>query len=62
MVFSVFEKYYLDRCFDRTGKLVLVITPGVGVFDVDRDLTNVTKQRTIDCGTSYLHLIRNQLF
>ena len=46
----VFEKYYLDRNFDRTGKLVVVITPGPGVFEVDRDLTNITKQRTIDCG------------
>ena len=42
----------MDRCFDRTGRLSLVITPGVGVFEVDRELTNVTKQRTIDCGNS----------
>ena len=48
--FSVFEKYFLDRCFDRTGKLSIVITPGPGVFEVDRELTNITKQRTIDCG------------
>ena len=51
---AVFEKYYLDRCFDRTGKLSIVITPGVGVFEVDRDLTNITKQRTIDCGKHHL--------
>ena len=47
---SVYEKFYLDRNFDRTGKLSLVITPGPGVFEVDRELTFITKQRTIDIG------------
>lgn len=47
---TVFEKHYLDRSFDRTGQLSVVITPGVGVFEVDRELTNVTKQRIIDNG------------
>ena len=51
-MFSAFEKHYLDRSFDRTGKLSIVITPGTGVFDVDRELMNITKQRTIDCGKS----------
>ncbi|XP_054266200.1 GATOR complex protein Iml1 isoform X3 [Macrosteles quadrilineatus] len=47
---NVFEKHFLERSFDRTGQLVVVITPGVGVFNVDRELTNVTKQRIIDNG------------
>lgn len=47
---TVFEKHYLDRSFDRTGQLSVVITPGVGVFEVDRELTNITKQRIIDNG------------
>lgn len=42
---NVFEKHYLDRSFERTGQLSVVITPGVGVFEVDRELTNITKQR-----------------
>lgn len=46
----VFEKHYLDRSFERTGQLSVVITPGVGVFEVDRQLTNITKQRIIDNG------------
>ncbi|XP_055914582.1 GATOR complex protein Iml1 isoform X2 [Eupeodes corollae] len=47
---NTFEKHYLDRSFDRTGQLSVVVTPGVGVFEVDRELTNITKQRIIDNG------------
>ncbi|XP_063884355.1 GATOR complex protein Iml1-like isoform X3 [Scylla paramamosain] len=47
---NVFEKHYLDRSFDRTGQVSVVVTPGVGVFEVDRELTNITKQRIIDNG------------
>lgn len=47
---NVFEKHYLDRSFDRTGQLSVVVTPGVGVFEVDRELTNITKQRILDHG------------
>ncbi|XP_060527530.1 GATOR complex protein Iml1 isoform X2 [Cylas formicarius] len=50
MSLNVFEKHYLDRSFDRTGQLTVVVTPGVGVFEVDRELTNITKQRIIDGG------------
>ncbi|KAK7490654.1 hypothetical protein BaRGS_00018071 [Batillaria attramentaria] len=50
MSLNLFENYYLDRNFDRTGKVSVVITPGPGVFEVDRELTFITKQRTIDCG------------
>lgn len=50
MSLNLFEKYYMDRNFDRTGKVSVVITPGPGVFEVDRQLANITKQRTIDCG------------
>ena len=53
MSLNVFEKHYLDRSFDRTGQLSVVITPGVGVFEVDRELTNITKQRIIDNGKLY---------
>ncbi|XP_057663602.1 GATOR complex protein Iml1 isoform X2 [Diorhabda carinulata] len=49
---NAFEKHYLDRSFDRTGQLSVVVTPGVGVFEVDRELTNITKQRIIDNGVN----------
>ena len=47
---NVFEKHNVDRSFDRTGQLSVVISPGVGVFEVDFHLTNLTKQRIIDNG------------
>ncbi|XP_076800550.1 GATOR1 complex protein DEPDC5-like isoform X1 [Clavelina lepadiformis] len=50
MSLNVFEKHNIDRNFDRTGQIVVCVTPGVGVFDVDRDLTILTKQRMIDNG------------
>uniref|UniRef100_A0A8C9H8K8 GATOR1 complex protein DEPDC5 n=1 Tax=Piliocolobus tephrosceles TaxID=591936 RepID=A0A8C9H8K8_9PRIM len=45
-----FDKHYINRNFDRTGQMSVVITPGVGVFEVDRLLMILTKQRMIDNG------------
>lgn len=50
MFSSVFDKHYINRNFDRTGQMSVVITPGVGVFEVDRLLMILTKQRMIDNG------------
>jgi hypothetical protein len=50
MSLNVFEKHYMDRSFDRTGQLSVIISPGVGVFEADYDLTSITKQRIIDNG------------
>lgn len=47
---AVFERHYLERSLDRTGQLIVVISPGAGIFEVDRELANVTKQRIIDNG------------
>ena len=48
--FVVFERDYVDRNFEKTGQTTIVITPGSGVFEVDRNLTSITKQRTLDSG------------
>lgn len=47
---SVFERHFIDRPFDRTGMMSLVITAGNGVFEVSRELSKVTKERVIDNG------------
>lgn len=52
--FLVFDKHYINRNFDRTGQMSVVITPGVGVFEVDRLLMILTKQRMIDNGKTML--------
>lgn len=35
---------------DRTGQLAIVVSAGTGEFYVDRQLTNITKQRILDNG------------
>ncbi len=50
MSLNTFENHYLNRNLDRTGQQIIVITPGVGIFEVDRQLTYITKQRIIDSG------------
>ncbi|XP_077995219.1 GATOR1 complex protein DEPDC5-like [Glandiceps talaboti] len=50
MSLNVFDKHFVNRNFDRTGQLAILITPGAGVFEVDRELCNITKQRMIDNG------------
>ncbi|XP_072163307.1 GATOR1 complex protein DEPDC5-like [Diadema setosum] len=47
---NVFDNHYMNRNFDRTGQLVVVVTPGAGVFEVDRALCKLTEQRMIDFG------------
>ncbi|XP_059081822.1 GATOR complex protein Iml1-like [Tigriopus californicus] len=50
MSLNTFENHYLNRNLDRTGQQSIVITPGVGLFEVDFELAQVTKQRIIDSG------------
>lgn len=47
---SVFERHFIDRPFDRTGMMSLVITPGNGLFESSRELSKITKERVIDNG------------
>jgi hypothetical protein len=42
MSLNTFENHYKNRNLDRTGQQVIVITPGVGIFEVDKELAQVT--------------------
>jgi len=53
--FAAFEKHHIDRNFERTGQTIIIVAPGSGVFEVDRELTSITKQRLLDSGEMNLH-------
>ena len=46
----VFKGAYEDRSLEVTGQQMVVITPGPGMFEVDRELATITKQRIVDNG------------
>lgn len=46
----MFEKAYIDRSLEVTGQQMVVITPGAGMFEVDRELATLTKRRIVDYG------------
>lgn len=50
LALNPFDKHYIDRDLIRTGLSVVVVTPGVGAFEVDRKLCRLTSQRLIDNG------------
>ena len=49
---NVFEKVYIDRSLEVTGQQLVVITPGAGMFEVDRELATITKRKIVDNGMS----------
>jgi hypothetical protein len=49
-IISVFEKAYIDRSLEVTGQQMVVITPGAGMFEVDRELATITKRKVVDNG------------
>ena len=60
-VFSlVFETLYIDCNLEETNSTALIVTPSTGVFEVDEELTNLTKNRLIDNGKLPFATIRLQ--
>jgi hypothetical protein len=45
-----YERHYCDRDLNRTGQLVLLVTPGNGVFEVDAPLARIAKDKIIEQG------------
>ena len=53
---AAFERHHIDRNFERTGQTTILVTPGSGVFEVDREMTSITKQRLLDSGRLLLQI------
>ena len=47
---NMLQFHYLDRDLHRTGNSIVVISPGCGVFEVDKGLASITYQRMMDNG------------
>jgi len=47
---NLLSLHYADRDLHRTGNSIVVISAGSGVFEVDKGLASITKQRMMDNG------------
>jgi DEP domain-containing protein 5 len=47
---NLMQFHYLDRDLHRTGNSIVVVSPGCGVFEVDKGLAGITYQRMMDNG------------
>jgi hypothetical protein len=47
---NLMQFHFLDRDLHRTGNSIVVISPGCGVFEVDKGLSGITYQRMMDNG------------
>ena len=46
----MFETFFIDVNLERTNSTCVLITPGCGVFDVDKELLGMTNKRLLDVG------------
>jgi hypothetical protein len=44
---NLMQFHYLDRDLHRTGNSIVVVSPGCGVFEVDKELSSITYQRFV---------------
>ena len=47
---NLMQYHFLDRDLKRTGQSIVVVSPGCGVFEVNRGLAEITYQRMMDNG------------
>jgi len=47
---NLLHLHYIDRDLHRTGNSIVIITPGNGVFEIEKNLAGITKQRMMDHG------------
>lgn len=47
---NLMQLHYMDRDLNRTGNSIVVISAGSGVFEVNGELSAITKQRMMDNG------------
>ncbi|KAG2388193.1 hypothetical protein C9374_001043 [Naegleria lovaniensis] len=53
LVLNSFDKYYLNRDLSRTGQVILLVSPGCGMFNVQIPvLGKITTKRLMDVGLS----------
>lgn len=50
VVLNIQQFHFLDRDLYRTGNSIVVVSPGCGVFEVDKGLAGITYQRMMDNG------------
>jgi hypothetical protein len=47
---NVLSKHFMDRDLERTGNSIVMISAGVGFFEVQSKLARITQQRMMDSG------------
>jgi len=52
LALNPFDDHYIDRDLSRTGLSLMVLTPGTGHFNVDKNLLRLTTERMIDHGVA----------
>ncbi len=50
LALNIFDKHHMDRDLMRTGQALVVVSPGMGLFEADRKLLMLTKRRLLDNG------------
>lgn len=50
LVLNPFDESYIDRDLSRTGLSIVMVTPGVGHFAVNKNLLRLSTERLLDLG------------